>query len=79
MGRRNVESERGVKIKNHPAFPTPEPKESGRAGISTLDYFAAKAMQALVDTAPEEYELDYDDIAKTSYKQAKAMMKARQE
>jgi hypothetical protein len=68
-----------VKIKNHPAFPTPEPKESGRAGISTLDYFAAKAMQGLVDKAPEDFELDYDDIAKTSYKQAKAMMKARQE
>jgi len=41
-----------VKIKNHPAFPTPEPKESGRAGITTLDYFAAKAMQGLVDIAP---------------------------
>jgi hypothetical protein len=68
-----------VKIKNHPAFPTHEAKESGRAGISTLDYFAAKAMQSLVDAAPEGYELDYDDIAKTSYKQAKAMMKARQE
>lgn len=68
-----------MKIKNHPAFPTHEAKDSGRAGITTLDYFAAKAMQALVDTAPEEYELDYDDIAKTSYKQAKAMMKARQE
>jgi len=68
-----------VKIKNHPAFPTHEAKDSGRAGISTLDYFAAKAMQSLVDAAPEGYELDYDDIAKTSYKQAKAMMKARQE
>ena len=68
-----------MKIKNHPAFPTHEAKDSGRAGITTLDYFAAKAMQALVDTAPEDYELDYDDIAKTSYKQAKAMMKARQE
>jgi hypothetical protein len=43
-----------------------------------LDYFAAKAMQALVDTAPEGYELDYDDIAKSAYKQAKAMMKERQ-
>jgi hypothetical protein len=68
-----------VKIKNHPAFPTHEAKDSGRAGISTLDYFAAKAMQSLVDAAPDGYELDYDDIAKTSYKQAKAMMKARQE
>jgi hypothetical protein len=66
-----------MKLKNHPAFPTHEAKDSGRAGISTLDYFAAKAMQALVDTAPDGYELDYDDIAKTSYKQAKAMMKAR--
>ena len=68
-----------MKIKNHPAFPTHEAKDSGRAGISTLDYFAAKAMQSLVDAAPDGYELDYDDIAKTSYKQAKAMMKARQE
>ena len=67
-----------MKLKNHPAFPTPEPKDSGRAGITTLDYFAAKAMQALVDTAPEDYELDYDDIAKSTYKQAKAMMRERQ-
>jgi len=66
-----------MKFKNHPAFPTHEAKDSGKAGISTLDYFAAKAMQSLVDAAPEGYELDYDDIAKTSYKQAKAMMKAR--
>ena len=67
-----------MKLKNHPAFPTHEPRDSGRAGISTLDYFAAKAMQALVDTAPEDYELDYDDIAKSAYKQAKAMMRERQ-
>ena len=67
-----------MKIKNYPAFPTPEPKESGRAGITTLDYFAAKAMQGLVDKAPEGYELDYDDIAKSAYKQAKAMMRERQ-
>ena len=67
-----------MKLKNHPAFPTHEARDSGRAGISTLDYFAAKAMQALVDTAPEGYELDYDDIAKSAYKQAKAMMKERQ-
>jgi len=67
-----------VKLKNHPAFPTHEARDSGRAGISTLDYFAAKAMQSLVDAAPEGYELDYDDIARTAYKQAKAMMKERQ-
>jgi hypothetical protein len=35
-------------------------------------------MQSLVDAAPEGYELDYDDIARTAYKQAKAMMKERQ-
>jgi len=35
-------------------------------------------MQALVDTAPDDFELDYDDIAKTAYKQAKAMMRERQ-
>ena len=67
-----------MKLKNHPAFPTPEPRDSGRAGITTLDYFAAKAMQSLVDVAPEGYELDYDDIAKSAYKQAKAMMRERQ-
>ncbi|CAB4241073.1 hypothetical protein UFOVP24_48 [uncultured Caudovirales phage] len=67
-----------MKFKNHPAFPTHEAKDSGKAGISTLDYFAAQAMQALVDTAPDGYELDYDDIAKSAYKQAKAMMRERQ-
>lgn len=66
------------------AFPTNIPTSSGGDGFRTdygmdlRDYFAAKAMQALVKvvqdciTSPEE-------VSKLSYKYADVMMKAREQ
>ena len=78
---------------NRPAFPNhPDNSQSRysewREGITIRDYFAAKAMQALLTTAPEKiYKTDYlKDISKlddnqlfeTAYYYADGMMKARE-
>ena len=58
---------------NQPAFPQPiNPSEQGR-GMTLRDYFAAKAMQALIDN-----DGLFSEIPTQAYKLADAMMKARQ-
>jgi hypothetical protein len=51
------------------------------SGMDLRDYFAAKAMQGILATDPEDQ--DHEDgllaIAIVSYKMADAMMKAREE
>jgi hypothetical protein len=42
------------------------------------DYFAAKAMQALLSNTDWRLDMDIEDTAKAAYKQADAMMKARE-
>ena len=42
-------------------------------GMTLRDYFAAKAMQALI-----EKEVFFDDVASSAYKVADHMMKARE-
>ena len=50
-------------------------------GMSLRDYFAAKAMQGILASNTEHEHEDahiFDAIAEASYKQADAMLKARQ-
>jgi len=73
-------------MKNVPAFPLNTPKwhesvsDTGwldnndfTMGMTLRDYFAAKAMQALI-----EKEVFFDDVASSAYKVADHMMKARE-
>ena len=47
-------------------------------GMSLRDYFAAKAMQAMVSTVPVEgQEIQCNPIAEDAYKMADAMLRAR--
>lgn len=47
-------------------------------GMTLRDYFAAKAMQALMSTYEESTKVRTWDIAKWSYQQADAMLKQRE-
>ncbi|HHR5899832.1 TPA: hypothetical protein ACS7XC_000701 [Providencia alcalifaciens] len=57
--------------------------ECGGSGLTVRDYFAAKAMNAMISTIPlpwslrEQYEGDFYDTAQSAYKMADAMLKAR--
>lgn len=71
-------------MNNPPAFPhTVEYKGSDCGGIvphggmTLRDYFAAKAMQALLSDNDWRQDMDFDDTAFAANKQADAMMKAR--
>jgi hypothetical protein len=46
-------------------------------GMDLRDYFAAKAMQGILATDPEDHEDGLLSIAIVSYKMADAMMEAR--
>jgi hypothetical protein len=63
-------------MNNPPAFPSgydvPE-----NSGMTLRDYFAAKAMQALLSDNDWRQDMDFDDTAFAANKQADAMMKAR--
>ena len=69
-----------------PAFPGLHPSEECHykdAGMTLRDYFAGKAMQALItgpDVMDDHYEEETNEhVAKRSYFIADAMLKARQE
>jgi hypothetical protein len=67
---------------NQPAFPATSWTKDGdflgeNQGMSLRDYFAAKAMQGLY--ASSFYNESYAVISEMAYKQADAMLKARQE
>lgn len=47
--------------------------------MSLRDYMAAKAMQGLLSDPDWRQDMDFDDTALAAYKQADAMMKAREE
>jgi len=64
-------------MKNQPAFPCEyEGHLPQRNGMTLRDYFAAKAMQGLVENANWR-GMPEDALVKESYKLADAMMKAR--
>ena len=63
-------------MNNPPAFPSgydvPE-----NPGMTLRDYFAAKAMQALLSDSDWRQDMDIKDTALAAYKTADAMMKER--
>ena len=66
-----------------PAFPTSDWDENDRAykmhGITTRDYFAAKAMQALLSDPSWREDMNTQETAYASYAQAREMLKAREQ
>jgi len=50
---------------------------AAQSGMDLRDYFAAKAMQGILATDPEDHEDGLLSIAIVSYKMADAMMEAR--
>jgi len=67
-----------VIMNNQPAFPTNQYANgispSGfDTGMTLRDYFAAKAMQALIDK-----EAFFDDVAESAYKVADHMLRVRE-
>jgi hypothetical protein len=74
-------------MKNQPAFPQPEPivnefhKDYGKdRGMTLRDYFAAKAMQSMVEGkgSGSLEQGGYTAVSMMAYKMADAMMKARE-
>lgn len=77
-------------MKNEPAFPHKE--SDNRIGLTLLDYFAAKAMQALISKLPlhdrdgefskqytqEEIDKIQADVCWSSYGYAEKMLKERE-
>lgn len=58
----------------------PNPHLTHETGITVRDYFAAKAMQALITSRHTDYENGWyaeDAVASTAYKMADAMLEAR--
>ena len=47
-------------------------------GMTLRDYFAAKAMQALLSDTDWRLDMDIEDTAKAAYMTADAMLKARE-
>jgi hypothetical protein len=67
-----------IKDTSGPAFPfidSAPPLE--HSGMTLRDYFAAKAMQGLV-AADTQFTIGYVGLAEMAFKQADAMLKARE-
>jgi hypothetical protein len=68
-----------------PAFPRPASAthqhgmHAPQSGMTLRDHFAGLAMQAFTSEAGWRDEVSYQDTAKCAYRQADAMLKARQE
>ena len=60
---------------NEAAFPNPHLRDG--SGMTLLDYFAAKAMQALLSDSDWRQDMDFKDTAIAAYRQADVMMKER--
>ena len=56
------------------AFPTATLAQRTEGGMTLRDYFAAKAMQALIDK-----EAFFDDVAESAYKVADHMLRVREQ
>lgn len=62
------------------AFPTPwAGGEATEGGMTLRDYFAAKAMQAIIEADGIQYASATAALAKWAYEQADAMLAARSE
>ena len=73
---RNVGME-GLKM-NEPAFPTGTGITPYKSGMTLRDYFAAKAMQAIIARADNRFTTTVEFVGGKSYQYADAMLKARQ-
>jgi hypothetical protein len=63
-------------MNNEKAFPNPHLRND--SGITMRDYFAARAMQAILNEDPNYHQkYQFLDLADFSYKCADAMLKAR--
>jgi hypothetical protein len=69
---------------DYPAFPVPSyVNADGQTydvqfqGMTVSDYFAAKAMQALLSDPDWRQDMDFKETAYAAYKQADAMLKVR--
>ena len=66
-------------MSNIPAFPAMHfDLAEGEHGMTLRDYFAAKAMQALLSDSDWRVDTNIDDTVYAAYKAADAMMKARE-
>ena len=61
-----------------PAFPVGSGDMRDPTGMTLRDYFAAKAMQGMVNYGPWSDNQDRMQIAERAYKMADAMLKARE-
>jgi hypothetical protein len=64
-------------MSNEKAFPNPHLRDD--SGMTLRDYFAARAMQALLSDSDWRQDMDIRDTAFAAYKTADAMLKAREE
>ena len=66
-------------MNNPPAFPVGlEAFGEDKTGMTLRDYFAAKAMQALLSDTDWRLDMDIEDTAKAAYMTADAMLKGRE-
>ena len=63
------------------AFPLhPEHYDKNESGMTLRDYFAAKAMQAMISRTPwDENGFSYSLVSESAYDIAEKMMKAREQ
>ena len=59
------------------AFPAGDPTHGGHQGMTLRDYFAAKAMQAIL-TRPDCTVTDIEAVARGAYEVAKVMLETRE-
>ena len=64
-------------MNNEKAFPNPHLRDD--SGITMRDYFAARAMQALLSDPDWRQDMDIKDTALAAYKTADAMLKEREQ
>jgi hypothetical protein len=63
---------------NEPAFPTGTGVTPYKSGMTLRDYFAAKAMQAMLSSPNCPMDVKESALAKHAYQTADAMLKARE-
>ena len=67
-----------IKNTGGPAFPAEATNTTfASLGMTLRDYFAAKAMQAMLSDPDWRQDMDFVDTAAAAYKQSDAMLKAR--
>jgi hypothetical protein len=62
-------------MNNQPAFPSPYDDQEG---MTLRQYYAAKAMQALLSSADWREDMSFKDTAVAAFKQADEMLAAEQ-